>query len=124
MLYARDDPGPGRPRQRPCGAGRAAAKRGRDRHRQLHARPVLPGYHDDGFTVGVEGRWTLFAGGAASTKTAEARAAARAAEEALDAERESLAAEVARTQAQGDEIVSAYRLDALTGAESEAPKAD
>jgi TolC family type I secretion outer membrane protein len=133
----------------------------------------FPGYHADGFTVGVEGRWTLFSGGAAGARVAEAEAGVRAAEDALaaargevreavveawqdvavartmadaareraaaaavaldsarqevrvgqrplldllDAERESIAADAAVTEAQGDRVVAAYRLAALTGA--------
>jgi len=44
----------------------------------------LPGYRADGFSVGVEGRWTVFSGGAVSGKIDEARANERAAEAALD----------------------------------------
>ncbi|WP_249138376.1 TolC family outer membrane protein [Phenylobacterium montanum] len=44
----------------------------------------LPGYRADGASVGVQGRWTLFSGGAASARIAKARAAERAAGAALD----------------------------------------
>lgn len=45
----------------------------------------FPGYQADDVTVGVEGRWTLFAGGAISARVSEARADARAARAAEDA---------------------------------------
>ena len=44
----------------------------------------LPGYRADGFSVGVQGHWTVFSGGAVSGKIDEARADERAAEAALD----------------------------------------
>lgn len=47
----------------------------------------FPGYRDDGVTVGVEGRWTLFSGGLVSGQAAEARAGVRQAQAALDAAR-------------------------------------
>lgn len=43
----------------------------------------LPGYHADGYTVGVQARWTLFSSGLQSAKVAEARAQRRAAEASL-----------------------------------------
>lgn len=45
----------------------------------------LPGYRNDAVAVGVEGRWTLFSGGAVSGRIDEARAGRRAAQDALDA---------------------------------------
>jgi TolC family type I secretion outer membrane protein len=47
----------------------------------------FPGYRDDGVTVGVQGRWTLFSGGLVSGQISEAHANVRAAEAALDAAR-------------------------------------
>jgi outer membrane protein len=45
----------------------------------------FPGYRADGMAVGVQGHWTLFAGGAINAKVDEARADARAADAGLDA---------------------------------------
>lgn len=45
----------------------------------------FPGYQSDDVTVGVQGRWTLFSGGAISGRVSEARADARAARAARDA---------------------------------------
>ena len=130
----------------------------------------FPGYKDDGVTVGVQGRWTLFSGGLISGRISEARANLRAAQAALDAaraqvreavigawqdvrtadavtraaadqstasagaldsvrnevrvgqkptldllnaERDALAAESALVLARGDQVVDAYRLNAL-----------
>jgi TolC family type I secretion outer membrane protein len=47
----------------------------------------FPGYRDDGYTVGVQGRWTLFSGGLVSGHISEAHADVRAAEAALAAAR-------------------------------------
>lgn len=47
----------------------------------------FPGYRADGVTVGVEGRWALYSGGAVSARVREAEATARAAAAALDAAR-------------------------------------
>jgi outer membrane protein len=47
----------------------------------------FPGYRADGFTVGVQGRWTLFSGGLVTGQINEAHAAARAAQSARDAAR-------------------------------------
>lgn len=47
----------------------------------------LPGYESDGYVVGVQGQWTLFAGGAINGRVGEARAGARAAQADLDAVR-------------------------------------
>ncbi len=47
----------------------------------------FPGYRNDAVAVGVEGHWTLFAGGAVTARIDEARAARRSAEDALDAAR-------------------------------------
>ncbi len=47
----------------------------------------FPGYHADGFTVGVQGRWTLFAGGLINGRIAEARAVARGAQSGVDGAR-------------------------------------
>lgn len=47
----------------------------------------FPGYRADGVTVGVEGRWTLFAGGLISGKIDEARAGARGARSGVDSVR-------------------------------------
>lgn len=47
----------------------------------------FPGYRDQGMTVGVQGRWTLFSGGLVTGKIREAGADARAADAALDAAR-------------------------------------
>lgn len=44
----------------------------------------FPGYRADGVTVGVQGRWTLFAGGGINGRVEEARATARAARSGLD----------------------------------------
>ena len=44
----------------------------------------FPGYRADGMTVGVQGRWTLFAGGLINGRVAEARADARGAQSAVD----------------------------------------
>jgi len=130
----------------------------------------FPGYRDDGVTVGVEGRWTLFSGGLVSGRISEAHADVRAAEaglaaaqaqvreavtgawqdvetaravvqaasdqsaasasalesvrnevrvgqkptvDLLDAEREALAAENDLVIARGEQVVDAYRLNAL-----------
>ena len=43
----------------------------------------FPGYRSDGTVVGVQGRWTLFAGGAINARIAEARAGLRKAEASL-----------------------------------------
>lgn len=50
----------------------------------------FPGYKADGYSVGVQGRWTLFAGGAINARVAQAQAAARAARAGRDAAREGL----------------------------------
>ena len=47
----------------------------------------FPGYRADGFTVGVQGRWTLFAGGLINGHVDEARAGARGARSGLEAAR-------------------------------------
>ncbi|HJV43687.1 TolC family outer membrane protein [Caulobacter sp.] len=47
----------------------------------------FPGYRADGMTVGVQGRWTLFSGGAVSGRVDEAGAELRAARARLDAAR-------------------------------------
>jgi TolC family type I secretion outer membrane protein len=47
----------------------------------------FPGYRDDGVTVGVQGRWTLFAGGLVSGRISEAHADVRVAEAGVDAAR-------------------------------------
>ena len=47
----------------------------------------FPGYKADGYTVGVQGRWTLFAGGAINARVAQARSALRAARAASEAAR-------------------------------------
>lgn len=47
----------------------------------------FPGYRADDLTVGVQGRWTLFAGGAIDGRVREAKAGARGAQSALDAAR-------------------------------------
>lgn len=47
----------------------------------------FPGYRADGVTVGVQGRWTLFAGGLITGKINEARAGARGAQSAVDGAR-------------------------------------
>jgi outer membrane protein len=47
----------------------------------------FPGYRADGVTVGVQGRWTLFAGGAINGRVDEARAGASGARSGLDAAR-------------------------------------
>lgn len=44
----------------------------------------FPGYRADGLTVGVQGRWTLFAGGLINGHVSEARANARGAQSGLD----------------------------------------
>ena len=48
----------------------------------------FPGYKADGYSVGVQGRWTLFAGGAINARVAQAEAAERAARAARDAARD------------------------------------
>lgn len=130
----------------------------------------FPGYRDDGVTVGVQGRWTLFSGGLVSGQISEARANVRAAQagvdaaraqvreavvgawqdvqtaravvqaaadqstasasaldsvrnevrvgqkptvELLDAQRDALAAQVALVIARGEQVIAAYRLNAL-----------
>ena len=130
----------------------------------------FPGYRADGFTIGVEGQWTLFSGGLVSGRVNEAQADVRAAEagqdaaraqvreavvgawqvvetaralvqaasdqstasasaldsvrnevrvgqkptvDLLDAEREALAARSALVAARGEQVVDAYRLNAL-----------
>ena len=130
----------------------------------------FPGYRDDGVTVGVQGRWTLFSGGLVSGQISEARANVRAAQagvaaaraqvreavvggwqdvqtaravvqaaadqstasasaldsvrnevrvgqkptvELLDAQRDGLAAQVALVVARGEQVIAAYRLNAL-----------
>lgn len=50
----------------------------------------FPGYRNDGYTVGVVARWTLFSGGLVSGRVDEARATQRAAQAALDAARAQL----------------------------------
>jgi TolC family type I secretion outer membrane protein len=47
----------------------------------------FPGYRADGVAVGVQGRWTLFAGGAINGRVSEARAGERGAQSGLDAAR-------------------------------------
>ena len=44
----------------------------------------FPGYHADGVMVGVQGRWTLFAGGLLKGKIDEARAGAHGAQSGID----------------------------------------
>ncbi|MDR6624995.1 TolC family outer membrane protein [Caulobacter segnis] len=50
----------------------------------------FPGYRSDAVTVGVQGRWTLFAGGRVQAAKAEASAGVRAAEAQRDAARAAL----------------------------------
>jgi outer membrane protein TolC len=50
----------------------------------------FPGYRADDVTVGVQGRWTLFAGGALAGKVSEAKADVRAARAARDGAEASL----------------------------------
>ena len=50
----------------------------------------FPGYKADGYSVGVQGRWTLFAGGAINARVAQAQAAQRAARAGRDAARQGL----------------------------------
>lgn len=47
----------------------------------------FPGYSADGMTVGVQGRWTLFAGGLINGRVAEARAEAKSAQSAVESAR-------------------------------------
>jgi TolC family type I secretion outer membrane protein len=47
----------------------------------------FPGYRTDGVTVGVQGRWTLFAGGLINGRIDEARAGARGARSGVDSAR-------------------------------------
>lgn len=47
----------------------------------------FPGYRADGVTVGVQGRWTVFSGGAINARVDEARADGRLAQAGLDAVR-------------------------------------
>jgi outer membrane protein len=47
----------------------------------------FPGYRADGVTMGVQGRWTLFAGGLINGRIAEARASARGAQSGVDSAR-------------------------------------
>jgi outer membrane protein len=47
----------------------------------------FPGYRADGVTVGVQGRWTLFAGGLINGRVDEARAGARGAQSGVDGAR-------------------------------------
>jgi TolC family type I secretion outer membrane protein len=58
---------------------RAAATTSRDQ--------FFPGYRADDLMIGVQGRWTLFAGGAINARVDEAKAGARAAQSALAAAR-------------------------------------
>lgn len=57
----------------------ATASRSRDQ--------FFPGYRADGVTVGIQGRWTLFAGGAINGRVEEARAGARGAQAGVVAAR-------------------------------------
>lgn len=50
----------------------------------------FPGYRSDAVTVGLQGRWTLFAGGRVQAARAEASASVRAAEAQRDATRAAL----------------------------------
>jgi TolC family type I secretion outer membrane protein len=47
----------------------------------------FPGYRNDGYTVGVQGKWSLFSGGLVTGKISEARADLNSAEAGLDAAR-------------------------------------
>jgi TolC family type I secretion outer membrane protein len=47
----------------------------------------FPGYRADGVTIGVQGRWTLFAGGLINGKIDEARAGSRGAQSAVESAR-------------------------------------
>jgi outer membrane protein len=47
----------------------------------------FPGYRADGVTVGIQGRWTLFAGGMVNGRVDEARADARGAQSAVEGAR-------------------------------------
>ena len=47
----------------------------------------FPGYRDEGVTVGVQGRWTLFSGGLVSGQISEAHANVRAAHAGVEAAR-------------------------------------
>lgn len=55
----------------------------------------FPGYKSDATVVGVQGRWTLFAGGAINARVAEARAAERKAAAEFDAAERGLRVQVA-----------------------------
>jgi|694.fasta_scaffold09295_14 outer membrane protein len=55
----------------------------------------FPGYRSDATVVGVQGRWTLFAGGGISARVAEARAAERKAAAEFDAAERGLRVQVA-----------------------------
>lgn len=57
----------------------------------------FPGYRSDGSTIGVQGRWTLFASGGVSARIGEARAALHKAEANLARGRSDLRTAVIRT---------------------------
>lgn len=79
--------------ERAAGAGVRYARAGRLPSLALSAKAssvhdqFLPGYRADDVTVGVQGQWTLFAGGALNGRVNEALADARAARAGLDAAR-------------------------------------
>jgi outer membrane protein TolC len=54
----------------------------------------FPGYRSDAVSVGVQGRWTLFAGGRVQAARSEASAARRVAEAQRDSARAALKAQV------------------------------
>jgi TolC family type I secretion outer membrane protein len=76
----------------------------------------LPGYRADGVSVGVEGRWTLFAG-ATGAKIDAARADERAAEAALDQARATV------EETAGDAWQARQTADALADAAADQTKA-
>jgi len=71
------------------------------------------GLSADGVTVGVQGRWTLFSGGALDSVRNEVRVGQKPRLNLLDAEREALVAQSALVAARGEAAVSSYRLNAL-----------
>jgi len=80
----------------------------------------FPGYRADGVTVGVQGRWTLFAGGLINGQVAEARAGARGAESAVESVRAQVREAVtgAWEDVQTARAVVQARADQTTAAES------
>ena len=81
----------------------------------------FPGYRADGVTVGMQGRWTLFAGGLINGKVKEARAEARGAQSAADSARAHVLEAV--TGAWEDVQTSRALVEAVTDQETAAASA-